>query len=509
MAFYRYPDPEVLTPEEMAQADEKAVELGVDSFQLMSSAASAIVDAIAQYFTKATHVAILAGPGNNGGDAIVAATLLKTRGSNVSLFMAREPATADARKALEQWPGGTLPLDEFSPESFDLVVDGLFGAGLRRDLAGVEKQAIERLQAGLAPVLAIDLPSGVSGLDGRVLGCAAQANLTVSFFRRKPGHLLEPGRSLCGRLLLADIGVPETVLEDIGPRIFANEPELWADALLRPQSAQHKYSKGHAAVFSGGHSRTGAARLAAMAALRAGAGLVTVLSPSSAVAVNAVHLTAIMLKRCDDANALKDILRDARLNAFVLGPGFGIGDLARDYANLVLDAKRRLVLDADGITSFASHSADLFQLAARSADNLVITPHDGEFARLFPSLAKEAALGKVERARLAAQKLAGVVVLKGADTVIAAPDGRAAINTSGTPALATAGTGDVLSGIIAAQLANGVPAFEAACAAVWLHGVAGREFGPGLIAEDMPGLLPAALRKLYSLCGFSFPDGSA
>ena len=497
-------DCSLLTPKEMAQADEMAAKLGGGSYSLMQHAATAIAD-MAESMAPDGPLAILAGPGNNGGDAVLAAHYLRARGRTVRLFTLGEAQGDDAGKARSEWASETESPEAFVATEFKLVVDGLFGAGLQRPLTGAAAELVRRLGEAKARVLSIDLPSGVSGETGQVLRVAPRAEATVTFFRRKPGHLLQPGAAFCGRVTVADIGIPASVLQEIEPQTFANQPELWRHRLLEPTEADHKYARGHAIVFSGGPSHTGAARLAAIAALRGGAGLVTVFAPGAAMAVNAAHLTAIMLRRCDDAGQLADHLSDARLNAFVLGPGFGRADKARAYAAAILEAGRALVLDADGLTAYRDHAADLFLLGATNDARLVLTPHMGEFARLFPDLASEAERGKPHMARMAAARSGAVVVLKGSDTVIAAPDGRAAINATGTPALATAGTGDVLAGLVGAQLANKVPPFEAACIAVWLHGVAARLHGPGLIAEDLPGLMPRAIARMHSLCGFGLP----
>ena len=332
-----------------------------------------------------------------------------------------------------------------------------------------------------------------------MLGVAPHADVTVTFFRLKPGHLLYPGREYCGDTIVADIGIREDVLERIDPHCFENMPALWRSALPVPAVDTHKYKRGHACVFSGGASATGAARLAAMAAARVGAGAVTVLSPAAAMLVNASHLTAIMLAKVDDVADLDAFVERRKPNAFVLGPGFGVGERTRELALAVLEKGDcdGLVLDADGITSFRDAPASLFIAAGSGhAPPLVLTPHEGEFARLFPGLAGDAALSKLDKARRAAARAHAVVVYKGPDTVIAAPDGCAAINCNGTPFLATAGSGDVLAGMTAGLLAQGMPAFEAACAAVWMHGEAGSRFGVGLIAEDLPGLLPAVLAEI-------------
>jgi len=494
----------LLTPQEMAQADQATIAAGTEGIVLMERAASAVAEKALTHWPFAKRIALLAGPGNNGGDAFAAASILARNDREVVVchLSPVEKLSGDAAKAAGAYHGRTEPLEAFSPADHDLVVDGLFGAGLGRPLEGGVADTVDKLNASATPVLAIDLPSGIAGTTGRMMGTAITADATVTFFRQKPGHLLEPGRSHCGHVMVADIGITADVLAAIKPANFANDPPLWLERLIFPTDAGHKYDRGHAVVFSGSAAKTGAARMAATAALRGGAGLVTIFSPASAVLVNAAHLTAVMLRACDSAEDLGQYLEDGRFNAFVLGPGFGVGEGARRTVEAVLAADRRLVLDADGITSFADDPDALFALASDGAVDdakLVLTPHEGEFKRLFPDLTANDELSKLDRARQAAARARAIVVLKGRDTVIAAPDGRAAINATGTPWLATAGTGDVLTGLIAAQLAQGTPSFEAACAGVWMHGKAAEAFGPGLIAEDLPSMLPRVHGEIVSL----------
>lgn len=493
-------DVALLTVEDMARADSMAIEGGMPFSRLVQAAGQAVGSGVRREFPAAASIAILAGTGHNGEDAVAAARSLRAEKLSVTLYAAdlETLPAPDAAMALRASGIAVEPLDAYEPSNFDLVVDGLLGAGLSRPVVGAMASAIRRTNASAVPVLAIDLPSGISGDTGAIRGTAIQADVTVTFFRRKPGHLLQPGRSHCGRTSVADIGIPAGVLDRIRPRSFANEPALWRGAFPSPAVAGHKYDRGHAVIFSGGAATTGAARLAAVAALRAGAGLTTVFSPGSAMLVNAMHLTAVMLKRCDALADLQAHLEDERFSSFVLGPGFGAGDKARSFAAAVLEARRPLVLDADGITAFKGEpqAQALWRQVADLGGTLVLTPHLGEFKRLFPSIAEDEALSKCDKARAAAGVSGAMVVLKGADTVIAAPDGRAAINATGTPWLATAGSGDVLSGIISGLLAQGMPAFEAASAAVWMHGKAAEAFGPGLIAEDLPGQLPSVLRDL-------------
>ena len=492
---------ELLTVAEMGRADALAIERGTPGITLMENAGRAVAEAIVARFPQGP-VSVLCGPGNNGGDGFVVARLLTEQGWPVTLFLlgSRDALKGDAALAAARWTGAVHPLTAGAGQGASLVVDAIFGAGLARDVEGVAAEAIWHINESSTPVVAIDVPSGLDGDTGRVRGIAFGAGLTVTFFRAKPGHLLLPGRLFCGELQVADIGIPAGVLSNMAPQTFLNTPPLWASAFPRPRLDSHKYTRGHAVVVSGGASQTGAARLAARGALRAGAGLVTIASPPSAMLVNAAHLTSIMLQPFDGADALTQILEDKRKNALLIGPGAGIGWETRDNVLAALLSGAAMVLDADALTSFAEIPRDLFvAIKGYFAGPVVMTPHEGEFARLFPKIVpKEGESGgsKLDRARKAAAEAAAIIVLKGADTVVAAPDGRAAIANNAGPELATAGSGDVLAGIVLALLAQGMPPFEAACAAVWLHGEAGDCFGPGLISEDLPEMLPAVLREL-------------
>jgi hydroxyethylthiazole kinase-like uncharacterized protein yjeF len=480
---------EILTAAEMAKADAFAVEHGVPSLTLMENAGRAVADAIASRF-KPCAVTVLCGPGNNGGDGFVVARLLDEDGFTVRVAHDADHLSigsgGDAKEMSTLWKGTRMAL---TPEALDgakLVVDGLFGAGLSRPLEGAAAQMVEALND--LPVVAIDIPSGISGDTGQPLGGVyVKAMLTVTFFRKKPGHLLLPGRVLCGATVVADIGIPS---EAANTQLHENTPALWH--FPWPRLDGHKYSRGHCVAVSGPAAATGAARLAARAALRVGAGLVSVVSPSDAVAVNAAHLTAIMLKPFEDVDGLAEILSDKRLNAVVLGPGLGVGGETRALVDAALKSGAAVVLDADALTSFQHDPETLFN---RLHERCVLTPHAGEFERLFPGLLDQAA-SKVEAVRAAAARAGCVVLLKGADTVIAHPDGKAAVNANAPPTLATAGAGDVLAGLIGGLMAQQMTAFDAACAGAWLHGDAASRFGPGLIAEDLPEMLPQVLEGL-------------
>jgi hydroxyethylthiazole kinase-like uncharacterized protein yjeF len=489
---------ELLTTAEMGEADRLTIAGGTPGIALMENAGRSVADAASAF--PGRRVVVVAGPGNNGGDGFVAARLLTERGytARVSFVGDRSKLKGDAARAAENWKG---PVDEATPASLgscDLVLDALFGAGLDRPVEGLPRAMIEAMNAARVPVIAVDLPSGINGTTGEVMGVAVQARHTVTFFRMKTGHLLLPGRLHCGTLTIADIGVPDSVLSRINPATFVNRPALWRSALPVPSPEGHKYSRGHAVVVSGGLSATGAGRLAARGALRAGAGLVTIASPKEALAVNAAANLAVMVRPVDGATELAEFLADKRRNAVLLGPGGGVGPGLREQVGATLASEAAVVLDADALTSFAEDRAALeAAIAKRAGRPVILTPHDGEFSRLFRRIAKDTNVhAKLERARAAAKAVGAVILYKGPDTVVAAPDGRASIADNAPPSLATAGSGDVLAGMIAGLLAQGMPAFEAANAATWLHGEAAAEFGPGLISEDLPEALPAVYRRL-------------
>jgi hydroxyethylthiazole kinase-like uncharacterized protein yjeF len=505
--FYQGFGMEVLTTAEMERADRLTVAEGTPAFALMLSAGQAVAEAAIDLVEEGP-ILVVAGRGNNGGDGFVAAAELAARGREVSVILLceRDSLQGDAASAARGWKYPVLP---FNPQAIGrpaLIIDALFGAGLNRTVKGDPFEMIEAINANGAPVLSIDLPSGVNGASGAVMGIAVDAAETVTFFRRKPAHLLLPGRLHCGRVRVADIGIDAKVLEEIHPRTFENTPSCWRKSFPVPQIDGHKYARGHAVIVSGDIAATGAARLAARGALRAGAGLVTLASPRDALAVNAAALTAVMVRAIDTPVAFADLLTDKRFNACVIGPGAGIGQRTRDLVLTALSAKPHLVLDADALTSFAEAPDHLFEAIKAAGDSkVVLTPHEGEFPRLFSDISnKHPYRSKLERVRAAAERAGATVLLKGPDTVVASPDGRATIAANAPPWLATAGAGDVLSGMIAAMLAQGVPDFEAASIGVWMHGEAAREAGPGLIAEDLPEVLPAVFRRLYDEFGIDY-----
>jgi hydroxyethylthiazole kinase-like uncharacterized protein yjeF len=481
----------------MGRADSMTIEAGTPGYDLMLAAGKAVADEAAAMGGR--RILVVAGPGNNGGDGFVAARMLRDAGRDVRVALLGSPdrLKGDAAQACTDWEGDVENIDPDAAPCLDvdadIVVDSLFGAGLSRGLTGPVGELVDAINRGPGRILAVDLPSGIDGATGTAPGSAIEADATVTFFRLKPGHLLYPGRRHCGRIVLAQIGIDEAVLPQLDVRCFLNSPMLWSPAYPRIAEDAHKYARGHTLVVSGPWDRTGAARLAALAALRIGSGLVTVAADDEAARVHAAHLTAVMIRRCAGATEMSEILADARFTCVAIGPAAGLEPATCDKVMACLRSEAAVVLDADALSVFADQPDELFRAVGDRAAPVVMTPHGGEFARLFGDIKGG---GKVAMARAAAERAGAVIVLKGADTVVAAPGGRAAISANAPPWLATAGSGDVLSGIVAGLLAQGMESFDAACAAAWMHGEAAAAFGPGLTADDLPAQLPTIIRKV-------------
>lgn len=465
---------------------------GVSSTELMETAGAAVANAVIERYLPQPTV-ILCGPGNNGGDGFVVARHLEASGwpVRVALLGERERLTGDARNAAELW-GSTI--EAASVDLLDdhpLVIDALFGTGLKRPLEGTAKDLVSAINARDLVCIAVDLPSGLDGDTGAVLGIAPRCEQTVTFFRPKTAHLSITGRRYCGDIRVAEIGVPRGVLRQLGVKQWRNGPTLWRDALRRPALDDHKYRRGHV-VISGGDAMTGAARLAALAARRIGAGLVTIAAAPRAATIYRLAEPGNLVVDLPDADSFAALASDPRKNVFVVGPGAGTGASTAERLFAALAAGRGTVIDADALTIGAEAPDRLF---AAIRGPTLLTPHEGEFARLFPDLASLPA--KLERTRQAARRCGATVLLKGADTTIATPDGRAIVSDNAPPTLATAGSGDVLAGMAAGLMAQGMAPLAAAAAACWLHGEAAQRFGVGLIAEDIAPLLPSVLAELW------------
>jgi len=478
----------LLTVAGMYEADRQAMAEGCTGLHLMENAGAAVVSEILSRWHPRPAI-VLCGPGNNGGDGFVVARLLLAAGWPIQVAALAEPGrmTGDAGANALRWNGQTRLLTPDLLNGDPLVIDALFGAGLKGPLSGVARDCIEMINAHRLDCVAVDIPSGINGDTGEIFGSAARCRLTVTFFRAKPGHILMPGRDRVGELVIADIGIRSQVLDLIKPDTFANGPEVWGETFPRPDFNSHKFSRGHV-VIRGGNRMTGAALLAASGARRCGAGLVTLSVAQENAAIYRAGLPGNIIDIADTAGEFATGMADPRVNSVVVGPGLGHGADVQNLVTAALKSRKPTVVDADAMTAFAGDPSRLLSLLK---PHHVLTPHEGEFDRIF-----DVTGDKLRRTRIAARQCGAVILLKGADTVIATPDGRAVINATGTPYLATAGSGDVLAGFIAGLLAQGMAPFFAACAAAWLHGRAAETYGPGLIAEDLPDTLPVVLSQL-------------
>lgn len=502
----------LLSNAQMYEIDDKAIEAGVSGIDLMERAGRAVADAILAR-AHPGNALVLCGHGNNGGDGFVIARHLRDRGWNVRIALLGDKSeiTGDAVMMAGKWEADFEPLTaeciggEFASDTasdIDVIVDALLGAGLTRPVEGLLAEVIERVNAHPAFTVSVDIPSGISGNSGQIMGQAISADLTVTFYHKKKGHALAPGRFCCGELIVADIRIPKRLLDEIQPELYENSPGLWIDAIEGPSPVAHKYDRGHLLVVGGGVGKSGAARLAARAGLRSGAGLVTTACPKAALMEYASHQTAVMNGAFSDHDEFVALLGQKKVLAVVIGPNNGIGDDTKARVLAALASDLAVVLDADALTSFEGDADALFQATKARGESrgegrgaaTVLTPHGGEFARLFPDI--DIAADKVAAANEAAKRSGAAVVLKGPDTVIADGKSVAIANAHASPWLATAGAGDVLSGIIGGLLAQGIAAREASAAATWLLGEASLQLGRGLIAEDLVETIPEALAVL-------------
>ena len=483
-------DAALLTVEEMYLADRLAIEAGTSGLELMENAGAALEREVNKRWDR-RPVVVLCGPGNNGGDGFVVARRLKDRGWPVRLALLGtvENLKGDAAVNARRWDGR---VEDLSPDILNdrpLVIDALFGAGLARALEGAALACVEAINTDNLECVGVDVPSGTHGDTGEILRAAPKCALTVTFFRAKPGHLLMPGRALAGDLVIADIGTPNAVLDEIKPSVFINSPDLWEAQFPRPNMDAHKYARGHV-VIRGGEEMTGAAQLVALGARRIGGGLVSISASEHAANIYRTGLPGNLVAAADTALEFSAFLADPRKNVIVIGPGMGATPETKEFVLAALATDRHIVLDADALTAFADDPAGLTSCLNQ---NHILTPHEGEFARIFSNQGS-----KITRTRAASSETGATILIKGADTVITASDGRSVINTTGTPYLATAGSGDVLAGMIAGLVAQGMEPFEAACSGVWMHGRAGEIIGPGLIAEDLPEELPDILEVVLN-----------
>ncbi len=487
---------ELLTPDQMAMADKLAIEAGCPGIELMENAGAGLHESFSANFAEAKTVLVVCGTGNNGGDGFVLARRLVDSGIDARVHVHGDITriVGDAELALAKLDRKLLLADLPDLSQFDVIVDALLGAGLDRDVEGRLSTLIETINSSGKPVLAVDLPSGIDGRTGHVRGCAVKANVTTTFFRLKPGHVLAPGRQTCGTVELKQIGIGEQVLDATGNVATLNTADLWSKHYPFPAGNIHKYDRGHTLVVSGPAHATGASRLAAQAALRCGSGLVTLASPTDALAINAGHLTSVMLKLADTPDQIVDLLGDKRFNCVALGPGLEPNEHTRAMVLAVLQAGRTTVLDAGALTAFQGQPDVLFDAIKSAGIPVFMTPHEGEFNRLFPFA--EPHLSKIECAKMAASHSGATMVLKGAETVVATVQGAVSVCNHAPPWLATAGSGDVLTGIVAGLAAQDMQALECASAAVWLHAEAANIAGGGMVSSDLDSGLRLAIKNL-------------
>lgn len=484
---------EILTTTETAKADAATISQGIAGIQLMSTAGASVAHEIIRQF-KPCPVLFLCGPGNNGGDGFITAQQMKKEGwaVRVACMVKRTALKGDAALAAQKWEGEVESLNSnLSVHQTGLIVDAIFGTGFDRTLAPELIILFDKIRTRKIPVIAVDVPTGMNAEAGTVDPGTLKAHTTVTFTRKKTGHVLLPGKTFCGKVIVAGVGITDQTVAALETTCFENHPGLWLKNFPLPSTDGHKYARGHAVVY-GGAKRTGAACLAAAAAQKIGAGLVTLASPKEALPVYATYRASIMVDECNTVEDLKTILRDERKNAILIGPGAGINDTLRQSVDALLSLNKSGVLDADVFSVYQKTPKDLF---AKLSPRYVLTPHEGEFERLFGAMEGH----KLERARKAAKISNAIVLLKGSDTVIAAPDGAAVVNTNAPSTLATAGSGDVLAGMITGLIAQGMPPFMAAAAAVWLHGEAALSYGLGLTAEDLISQISQTLNRLYGL----------
>jgi hydroxyethylthiazole kinase-like uncharacterized protein yjeF len=487
----------VVTAAEMQAAEARCFAAGTPSLDVMEKAGAAVSDLVKARFAPCP-VAVLCGPGNNGGDGYVIARHLGTCGFDVTVaaLCPREQMRGDAASMAAKWDG---PVEALSAQTMQrlmqlpLWIDALFGTGLNRPLPalpGLDKTWLEPAHDSKRPkIIAVDMPSGLRADHANAAGCLWRADMTVTFGAKKPCHIFAPAQNFCGEVYVADIGLADYIETKTFVQSAEDGIALLKNILI--PTHDHKYNRGALYVASGPRHKTGAARLAARAGLRAGAGVVTLLAPPDAMDIIAAHETAIMVEAIESAEDVVQHLTARHHSALVIGPAHGVTARTQQFVTAALKTGKPVVLDADALTTFAGNSKAFFDLCH---DRVVMTPHAGEFSKLFPEFSGVDT--PATAARLAAQQSGAVIVLKGPTTVIAAPDGHVRINTHATPWLATAGSGDVLAGLMGAMLLQYASAFDAACAAVWLHGACGVHSGPGLIAEDLPDLVPMVLRRL-------------
>lgn len=482
---------DIVTNDILQYAAKRTIESGATAEELIDEAAHRIVTAVKHHKSASLKIDILCGPGNKGGIGFVVATLLKELKYRVRVYVFLSPDKvfkSEAAHAAEVFIGKTLKMSNFEPDPDVLVIDALFGSSLSKPIEAPYFEVIERLNHGVkAGVIAIDMPSGICGNTSKINSIAVEADTTIAFDRLRPGHVLFPGHAFCGKIELVPTDIQEVFLSPslghFAHQVHINTHEYYNDFIPKLDPCLHKYNRGYALILSGGIRSTGAARLAARAAARTGAGIVKIGAPRDAISVIAAHETSIIPCDVSDKTTFEKQLNDKRLGCLIAGPGLELNSRGEALMQTILDYITQhdlnAVLDADILTLIASHKKDNYP---DLCNRVLLTPHEGEYERLFPEYLKK---DKISQARYAAQKMNAVCLFKGPDTVIAAPDGRVSIQTIPCFNLATAGSGDLLAGIAGGLIARKMPIFEAACAAATVHSEAGAKSNYGSLAEDI------------------------
>ena len=476
----------LLTNSQMSFVENQAIKSGKKSTELMENAGTAVVKLILKRY-KNRNISVLCGPGKNGGDGFVVARLLKEQGWNVRLGLTSSQKDKDSIEKAELWKGNIEPLNESLLYGNPIIIDAMFGAGLKRKLTGIPLALVTKINNKKLDCIAIDIPSGIDGDSGKILGDAPKCKLTITFFCAKPGHFLMPSKSKVGEVIIEDIGISNSFLKQINVKTFLNTPELWKKKFPIPTYDTHKYKRGHL-LIAGAANMTGATHLASSSARRIGAGVVTIGAPSSSCDIYKLGAFGHIVLPINNPGDWNNLLKNYKNTATLIGPGLGKIAFLKDVVIAALNSKKPVILDADGLNIFKNNPLQLFHSTNRKH---ILTPHEGEFKKLFNF--KGNPISRVSRA---AKKSGAIVLLKGSSTIIAHPNGKIIINDTGKPYLATAGSGDVLAGIIAGLITQGMNVFEAGCGGTWIHGRAAELFGPGLIAEDIPKLIPTILNEI-------------
>lgn len=473
------------TIDQIKQAEKLTKDAGVEEIDLIERAGRGIAEFIANRFDR-RPVVFLCGPGSNGSDGFIAANILDRAGWNVRVYCSKpvvmmEGVTAQAAK---MWTGDIEMLSEIVLDDDYIVVDAVLGSGLNRALPSEITETFNAVRQEDVTVVAVDVPTGLRS-DLTVDPNTLKANYTITTTRPRIEHVLQPGAQYCGRIHVIDIGINPTTFAGMDVSAHLNSPELWSHYWRVPDSHTHKYIRGHVGIL-GGSELIGASRLAVSGAMRSGAGLGTIVTTKEAAKVyQAVVAPEVMVRGFDNAKEAADKMQERHVSVCLIGPGadesLSMEDLARECA----EHDMQVVLDGDALGNVPLEYAT------------VITPHDGEFARMFPDLVDIP--NKLDRAKKAAAKANCIVVLKGMDTIIASPDGRAYVNNKASPWLSTAGSGDVLAGSVAGCLAQKLPPFEAACSAVWIHGTASLKLSPGMVASELPIAMARTLTDIYKI----------